>query len=267
MIALAFKISIFLSLLTIGMFLFFGYIYSIIEKINFRYLISTFGSIGILLTGIIGTTVHELGHLIMCFIFNHKINSFQFFNFKNYKSESTLGYVSHKYNEKSLYQKAGNFFIGIGPIISGTLFMILSFKFLLPNKFSLLNMDNYLFFLSNINIENFILLFINLFKILFKALFSIDNLNNIKFYIFIYLMICVSTHISLSKKDFENSSIGIFSLFIIFFMITFICIMLNLNSILIIFINCLLYLSIFLTIGLIFSIVSLGIVFLLSLIN
>ena len=107
----------------------------------------------------------------------------------------------------------------------------------------------------------------NLFKILFKALFSIDNLNNIKFYIFIYLMICVSTHISLSKKDFENSSIGIFSLFIIFFMITFICIMLNLNSILIIFINCLLYLSIFLTIGLIFSIVSLGIVFLLSLIN
>ena len=84
MIALAFKISIFLSLLTIGMFLFFGYIYSIIEKINFRYLISTFGSIGILLTGIIGTTVHELGHLIMCFIFNHKINSFQFFNFKNY---------------------------------------------------------------------------------------------------------------------------------------------------------------------------------------
>ena len=172
----------------------------------------------------------------MCFIFNHKINSFQFFNFKNYKSESTLGYVSHKYNEKSLYQKAGNFFIGIGPIISGTLFMILSFKFLLPNKFSLLNMDNYLFYLSNINIE-------------------------------IYLMICVSTHISLSKKDFENSSIGIFSLFIIFFMITFICIMLNLNSILIIFINCLLYLSIFLTIGLIFSIVSLGIVFLLSLIN
>ena len=162
MIALTFKISIFLSLLTIGMFLFFGYIYSIIEKINFRYLISTFGSIGILLTGIIGTTVHELGHLIMCFIFNHKINSFQFFNFKNYKSESTLGYVSHKYNEKSLYQKAGNFFIGIGPIISGTLFMILSFKFLLPNKFSLLNMDNYLFYLSNINIENFILLFINL---------------------------------------------------------------------------------------------------------
>ena len=71
----------------------------------------------------------------------------------------------------------------------------------------------------------------------------------------------------LCKKDFENSSIGIFSLFIIFFMITFICIMLNLNSILIIFINCLLYLSIFLTIGLIFSIVSLGIVFLLSLIN
>ena len=76
MIILAFKTSIFLTLLTTGVFLFFGYIYSIIEKINSRYLLSTFGSKGVLFTGIIGTTVHEIGHLIMCFIFNHKISDF-----------------------------------------------------------------------------------------------------------------------------------------------------------------------------------------------
>lgn len=266
MIILAFKTSIFLTLLTTGVFLFFGYIYSIIEKINSRYLLSTFGSKGVLFTGIIGTTVHEIGHLIMCFIFNHKISDFQLFNFKGYKYDDTLGYVSHRYNENSLYQKAGNFFIGIGPIISGTLFMMLSFKLLLPDKFSLLNINIFLPYLNNIRLENFFLLLLNLFKVLFRILFNIHNLSNVKFYIFIYLMICVSTHISLSKKDFKNSSIGVFSLFIIFFIISFICIILNLNSILSIFINYILYLFIFLSIGLVFSIISLAIIFVLSLI-
>ena len=266
MIILAFKTSIFLTLLTTGVFLFFGYIYSIIEKINSRYLLSTFGSNGVLFTGIIGTTVHEIGHLIMCFIFNHKISDFQLFNFKGYKYDDTLGYVSHRYNENSLYQKAGNFFIGIGPIISGTLFMMLSFKLLLPDKFSLLDINNFLPYLNNIRLENFFLLLLNLFKVLFRILFNIHNLSNVKFYIFIYLMICVSTHISLSKKDFENSSIGVFSLFIIFFIISFVCIILNLNSILSIFINYILYLFIFLSIGLVFSIISLAIIFVLSLI-
>lgn len=96
MIISSFKASIFLTLLTTGLFLLFGYIYSIIEKRNTRYILSTFGSFGILFTGIIGTAVHEISHLIMCFIFHHKVSDFQLFNFKGYKYEETLGYVSHK---------------------------------------------------------------------------------------------------------------------------------------------------------------------------
>ena len=267
MIDLAFKNSLFITLVTTGVFLFFGVVYSFIERSNTKFLLSTFGSKGVLFTGIIGTSVHEIGHLIMCLIFHHKITDFQLFNFKGYKYESTLGYVSHKYNENSLYERAGNFFIGIGPIISGTLFMILSFKILLPEKFQLLDINHFLHYVKNFSIDNFILLLLNLFKILFTSLFSFHNLSNIKFYIFIYLMICVSTHISLSKKDFENSSIGIFSLFIIFFIISFICIAFNLNNILSIFINGILYLFIFLSIGLIFSLISLCFMFIFSLIR
>ncbi|WP_455538134.1 hypothetical protein [Terrisporobacter sp.] len=261
MIFTALKISIFITLLIIGIFIFFGYIYSVIEKRNTRYIFSTFGNLGILFTGIIGTSIHEIGHLIMCLIFNHKVINFQLFNFKGYKYESTLGYVSHKYNKNSLYQRAGNFFIGIGPIISGTLFMMLSFKLLMPEKFTLLDINYFLLYMNNINIETFTLLLINLFKVVFSALFSIHNLGNIKFYIFVYLMISISTHISLSKKDFENSSIGIFSLFIILFLSSLICVTFNLNNFLSIFINYLLYLFIFLSIGLIFALISLGIVY------
>ena len=257
MVYLSLKCSIFITLLTICVFLGFGYIYSFIEKRNGMYMYSTFGNKGILFTGIIGTTVHELGHLFMCLIFHHKISSFQLFNLKGYKYEETLGYVSHKYNNRNLYEKAGNFFIGIGPMISGTLFIMISFKLLLPNIYDNLNISRYLNELSSINIESMIFLLISLSKNLLISLFNIKNFNSINFYIFIYLMFSVSSHISLSKKDFKNSFVGIFSLFLIIFMICLFSFIFNINHLLLIFIKLIIYLIFFLSIGLIFSIISL----------
>lgn len=259
MIYLSLKYSILITLSVIGVFLSFGYIYSLIEKRNSSYVYSALGSKGILFTGVIGTAVHEVGHLIMCLIFHHKVSDFQLFNFKGYKHEETLGYVSHRYNDRSLYEKAGNFFIGIGPMISGTLFIICSFKLLLPSVYESININSYFTHLSSINIENTIFLLFSLSENLLISIFSINNLNSINFYIFIYLMFCVSSHISLSKKDFENSSIGILSLFLIFFTICLISIFLNLNLsyLLLIFMNMIICVIFFLSIGLVFSLISL----------
>lgn len=264
MILESLKSSLFLTFLTVGTFLLFGYIYSLIEKKNSKYLYYTFGNTGVLLTGIIGTTIHEIGHLIMCFIFGHKITDFQLFNIKGYKYEETLGYVSHRYDKNNLYKKAGNFFIGIGPLISGTLFIILSFTLLLPEMYSLISLESYIDYITSFNMENIILLLFFLSKSLFLMLFNFNNLFNIKFYIFIYLMICVSTHMSLSKKDFENSTLGIFSIFIIYFVICLFCISFNfnLNNLLINFIKYDIYLMLFLSIGLAFSLISLSISYL-----
>lgn len=263
MIYLALKYSIFITLLITGIFLCFGYIYSFIEKRNSSYIYLAFGSNGILFNGIIGTAIHEIGHLIMCLIFHHKVSDFQLFNFKGYKYEETLGYVSHRYNHKNLYEKAGNFFIGIGPMISGTLFIILSFKLLLPNIYDSININSYLTHLSSINIENVLFLLLSLSKNLLFSLFNINNFTSINFYIFIYLMFSVSSHISLSKKDFENSSVGIFSLFLIFFAVCLFSIFLNfnLNNLLLNFMKMIIYLIFFLSIGLMFSLISLFISF------
>lgn len=257
MIYLALKYSIFITLLITGVFLCFGYIYSFIEKRNSSYIYSAFGSKGILFTGMIGTAVHEIGHLIMCLIFHHKISDFQLFNFKGYKYEETLGYVSHRYNDRNLYEKAGNFFIGIGPMISGTLFIILSFKLLLPNIYDSININSYFINLSSINMESIIFLLLSLNKNLLFSLLSIYNLSSINFYIFIYLMFSVSSHISLSKKDFENSMVGILSLFIICFAICLFSILLNLDNFLLIILTMIIYLMLFLSIGLIFALISL----------
>lgn len=259
MIYLALKYSIFITLLITGIFLCFGYIYSFIEKRNSSYIYSAFGSKGILFTGIIGTAVHEMGHLIMCLIFHHKISDFQLFNFKGYKNEKTLGYVSHRYDHRNLYEKAGNFFIGIGPMISGTLFIILSFKLLLPPIYQSINVNSYFINLSSIKVENILFLILSLSKNLLFSLFKINNFTSINFYIFIYLMFSVSSHISLSKKDFENSRIGALYLFLIFFTICLFGIFLNfnLNSLLLIFMKMIIFLILFLSIGLIFSLISL----------
>lgn len=257
MIYLSLKYSIFITLLTILVFLGFGYIYSLIQKRNGTYMYSTFGNKGILFTGIVGTMVHEMGHLIMCVIFHHDIVSCKLFNFKGYKYEETLGYVTHKYNNKNLYEKAGNFFIGIGPMISGTLFIIFSFNILLPDIYNSININDYLNSLSLVQIENIILLLFSLSKNLILSLFNIKNFSNINFYIFIYLMFCVSSHISLSKKDFQNSYAGILSLFLIVFIITSIGFIFNISNLLLIFIKIIIHLIFFLSIGLIFSIISL----------
>ncbi|MEG0855036.1 MAG: hypothetical protein RSG52_01020 [Terrisporobacter sp.] len=256
---LVFKLSILLTLFTTGIFLLFGCVYSFIEKRNTRYVLSALGSKGILFTGVVGTTIHEISHLIMCLIFNHKVIDFQLFNFKGYKYDEVLGYVSHKYNNKNLYEKSGNFFIGIAPIIFGTLFIIFSFRFLLPSLYSLIDIQNYTAYLKDINLSNIILLLLELCKSLFLVLFKIENLSNINFYIFIYLMFCVTTHISLSKKDFQNSSAGVFSLFIIYFIICFLYLLFNqnLDILLMSLINYGIYLIVFLSVGLFFSLTSL----------
>ncbi|MDA3820242.1 MAG: hypothetical protein PF590_07285, partial [Candidatus Delongbacteria bacterium] len=73
--------------------------------------------------GWLGTAVHEIGHAIFAVIFGHKITEMKLFSPD--PESGTLGYVSHSYNKRSIYQNIGNFFIGIGPIILGSLFLYL----------------------------------------------------------------------------------------------------------------------------------------------
>jgi len=75
------------------------------------------------LFGWLGTAIHELGHALFAVIFGHKIKEIQLF--KPDPKAGTLGYVKHSYNEKNLYHQAGNFFIGIGPVLMCTLMLFL----------------------------------------------------------------------------------------------------------------------------------------------
>lgn len=85
-------------------------------------------------SSIIGTPIHELGHAAMCLLFRHKIRKLVLW--KPDRSDGVFGYVQHTYNVRSLYQRLGLLFIGIGPIFSVMTVLSLLLYFFFPATWS-----------------------------------------------------------------------------------------------------------------------------------
>ncbi len=64
--------------------------------------------------GFLGIIIHELSHLLVALIFRHKITNFKLWQIGD---DGVLGYVNHTYNTHSFYQRLGNVFIGLAPML------------------------------------------------------------------------------------------------------------------------------------------------------
>lgn len=226
------KLTVISTLGVVGAFIVFGLLIGFIERKTEINLYSRFGEKSVIITGLIGTTVHEFSHYIMCKLFLHKVIDVKLFSIKIKGNE--LGHVSHSYNKRSLYQRVGNFFIGVAPILFGTLIIILLFKILLPESFNEtmvnLNLSEYLNLVNKFNIITFIIDLLRDSLIIVLSLFKIANLISFKFWIFLFFAISISTHMSLSKADLKNSIDGIIFIFIISFIINGIMMIINVSS-------------------------------------
>ncbi len=216
--------SIFQTLLTsviqlfslIGVIIVIGFILGYLESLTRTYWSRAFGRKGFLLTAWIGVPVHELGHAIMCLVFRHKIVATQFFPTDT--SQGALGYVQHQYNQKSIYQRIGNFFIGIGPIISGITALILLMRYFVPESYYLFNTNLETTVAStSINLDMIQNMFLSTFFLL-KSLFTMSNLLTPSFWLFLFIAICISAHIALSKPDIKGSIDGVIVMFILLFL-------------------------------------------------
>lgn len=206
---------IFISILQltylVGIFIAVGLVLGLIERRSNHYVRKTFGYKGILATAWIGTPIHELGHAVMCIIFRHKIVEVKWLQLND--PNGVLGYVSHTYNKRSIYQRAGNFFIGLAPVFSGILALIGSMYLLVPSSYRVV--EQYVSFhvqTGGIDQDAVNTMFLSSIELL-KSLFSYENVINPAFWLFVVLAVSISSHIALSTADIKGSAHGLFILF------------------------------------------------------
>ncbi len=257
----------------LGIFVIFGFIFNVIENKNNQLIQRALGEKIIIFTGFIGTVVHEVSHMIMALIFNHKIVKVELFRPRKYKEDGILGFVRSTYNPNSIYQQVGNFFIGIAPMIFGTLTIWLLFIIFSNNIYTMflnyMNIGLYTNYLQSSNYSGFFDLLVHDVFLLLKTIFSFDYIFNVNHLIMLFLIYSISTHMTLSLADLKGSFKGLLVCFIVVFVITFLGKILGVSNIFtssIVFkIN--LYIFLFLMLGLFFSLLTIFISFIINIVK
>jgi hypothetical protein len=247
------------TLYVTGSLILVGIVLGILENSANFYTRKVFGGKGILVTAWIGAPVHELGHLLMCYLFKHRIIKFKLLDLK--AKEGVIGYVDHKWDRKSLYQNIGNFFIGMGPIFSGTAALVLGMYVFLPGSFAIF--ANYLTLPPGVQELHILTGILNLNVELIKSIFSVKNLTSAGFWIYFPIAICISSHIALSRADLKGAGKGLITIFTFILLINVTALILNTDisdsftGILVLNV----YLLAFLMISIVFSLIRLALSF------
>jgi hypothetical protein len=198
-------------IILIGLFL------GVLRNSSIRNFQRSFGSKALMVTGVIGVPIHELSHAIFALIFGHKIKRIKLFQKPD--ENGVMGYVQHSYNQGSIYQQIGNFFIGIAPIFGGVVSIIVLMRIIIPQAYAdFISILVKSFKVTVLN-KSIIEAMINSYVELLKVIFSLENLKNPYFYIFLFVTICISSHISLSSADIRGASKGLGVIFIILFIL------------------------------------------------
>jgi hypothetical protein len=157
----------------------------------------------------LGVAVHELGHVIFCFLFGHKVERVRFFDPSGW--DGSLGSVEHRYKRNNIYQEIGNFFIGIGPIILGTLFIYMFALWLIgeeifqPMKTLQLNNEAFQSFDSlRALLGSILAASLDTLRLLFTA----ENFTRWEFYLFLYITLSIGGNITLSGSDISGALKG-----------------------------------------------------------
>ncbi len=219
------KNSLVYTVVLILLLFFFGVFFSVIERINSRAINNVFGRTGLIITGVIGTVVHEFSHMLFCVIFGHQIVDFSLFRPIKSKYDGIMGYVNHRCNINNPYQRIGNFFIGIAPIIFGTLTMIISMWILMPSEFEIVKdtFNKNMVYMSNINnIVDSFNIYVNLVFAIISVLNPFKASNIIAYIIVVYIIYSITTHMDLSVEDLKNSRSGFLLFFLLVFLINFV---------------------------------------------
>ena len=190
---------------TIGIIVLFGFLIALCNK-RFYANFGNYGRAVCYITGFIGTPLHECAHALFCVIFGHKITEIKLFQINS--ADGTLGYVNHSYNKRNIYQRIGNFFIGIAPIIVISAVLYLLAWLLLPEFVA----EIY----GSFTVNDFVSDIGNVFMNLLDGLLSFFSCAlSWQWWIFVIIGMFLALHMTLSKADIKGALSGIVFLLIV----------------------------------------------------
>lgn len=182
-----------------GVFFLYGMILSKFQTWTHRQYARSIGWRGILWTAWIGTPVHELGHALLAILFRHRVHRISLF--APNPATGNLGSVDHSFNPKSLYQRIGNFFIGAAPLFFGSAILTILLVLLVPNSQAILAPTAYN--------GSFAALWASINRTL-MILFDPGNIRQWNFWLFLYISLCIASHVAPSKADRRAIWSGLF---------------------------------------------------------
>lgn len=196
-------------LLLFGPILLFGYLIALCN----RRFYANFGSHSMTvcyMTGFIGTPIHELSHALFCLIFGHKIVEIKLFQIG--AADGTLGYVNHTYNKRNIYQRVGNFFIGIAPILVISALLFLLAWLLMPSMIAQMTAS-----IQGISVSE------GIGSVLSKLFHAVGTFFTYavtwQWWVFIGLGMFLALHMTLSGADIKGALSGLIFVLLLFLLI------------------------------------------------
>ncbi len=101
--------------------------------------------------------------------------------------------MKHSFDRKSLYQQLGNLFIGIGPILFGSAILYLLLRFVAPVSVPLAEFSRPSWAAATRGLE---------------AVFQLGHASEWRYWVFLYLSVCISSHMQLSWEDCKSALWG-----------------------------------------------------------
>lgn len=89
--------------------------------------------------GALGIVIHEFAHILVALLFWHEILDYKLLDWNVLDKSVTLGFVKDRWNNAKYFQRLGNFFEGIAPILFTSWIMLLVFMLFTPELINNIN--------------------------------------------------------------------------------------------------------------------------------